>query len=104
MGDSSGLEVVPEEVARVGQDARRIANDLLSAVNSVAGDVDGLLATWRGPAANAYAAGWLDVKEGATEVLEALRSMSELLGSTATRYAEQDYETSKTVPLLNGRF
>ncbi|UGT67004.1 WXG100 family type VII secretion target [Nocardia gipuzkoensis] len=48
-------------------------------------EVETLLVTWRGPASDAYAAGWSEARQGVVEVLEALSEMAEALGMVSTR-------------------
>jgi WXG100 family type VII secretion target len=41
---------------------------------------------WRGPAAESYRDGWEDWMQGASEVVDGLRSMSRLLGDARAAY------------------
>ncbi|MET4613341.1 WXG100 family type VII secretion target [Rhodococcus sp. PvR044] len=99
--EESDLEVVPEEVALVGRIVRSAAVDLATAMKAVSGDVDALLSSWTGGASASYADGWAHVRDGADKVFEALGDMSELLGSTAEAYEQQEAATAESLSSLN---
>lgn len=99
-GASGDLFVAPNEVSDVGRYAYRIAQELLSGLNAVDGELDSLATTWTGNAGSAYAAGWKELHGGARQVLEALTDMAELLGVTAANYEVQDQHTEAAVSSL----
>ncbi|MGV9675260.1 WXG100 family type VII secretion target [Nocardia sp. NPDC003482] len=92
MADQSApaLAVVPAHVQDAGRFVQQTAEALISGIHSGDKEIQGLMSTWKGAAASAYLAGWEETRRGALEVLEALRSLAELLGVTATMFTEQD--------------
>ncbi|MGW4325756.1 WXG100 family type VII secretion target [Nocardia sp. NPDC004573] len=77
--------VVPEHVSDAGRYVYDTAQTLIAGVRSTDTEVEALLAAWRGPASDAYAAGWSEVRQGAVDVLEALSEMAEALGVVSAR-------------------
>ncbi len=82
--------MVPETVRSAGAFVQQTAEALVSGVHSADTEVQGLTATWKGAAADAYLAAWEDTRKAAVEVLEALRAMADLLGVTAASITDQD--------------
>lgn len=101
MGESV-VVVVPDHVVEAGRFVREASSELSSGLESVARDVEQLLGTWHGQAADAYESGWSDVQEGAREVLDALTAMSELLGVTAENYQRTELDNAKRTSVLAG--
>lgn len=85
-----GFQVVPTDVTDAGKFVQLTAEELINEAKSLDTDVTNLLTTWKGNSANHYRHGWDEVRTGATEVLEALQTMAELLGVSATTYADVD--------------
>ncbi|WP_082393031.1 WXG100 family type VII secretion target [Nocardia arizonensis] len=94
---SSPFAIVPDHVSDAGQYVQRTAQTLVNGVRSADADVQGLMTSWKGTAANAYAAGWEETRDGALQVLEALNTMAELLGVAAVEYTSTD--TTNTTAL-----
>lgn len=98
MGDGSfsdqAVTVTPAMVRQTGVTALRIAENLRSAVASVGGDVDTVLGSWRGGAADAYGAGWEDLRDGAQRIVAALNDLGELYGWVADTYEHRDAQSS----------
>ncbi|MGX1810193.1 WXG100 family type VII secretion target [Nocardia sp. NPDC055321] len=90
--DASGgeFQVVPSEVTDAGRYLQLTAEELITGVRSLDTDVTALLTTWKGSSADHYRHGWDEVREGATEILEALAAMADLLGVSATTYTDVD--------------
>lgn len=101
MGDFV-VVVVPDHVVEAGRFVREVSDELSSGLESVSRDVQQLLGTWHGQAADAYESGWSDVQEGAREILEALTKMSELLGVTAGNYRNTETDNAARTSILNG--
>jgi WXG100 family type VII secretion target len=91
--------VVPEHVSDAGRYVYDTAQTLISGVRSTDVEVEALLATWRGPASDAYAAGWSEVRQGAVDVLEALSEMAEALGAVSTRLDAVDQARAESFSL-----
>ncbi|WP_305779822.1 WXG100 family type VII secretion target [Nocardia nova] len=72
--------LVPEHVRDAGQFVQQTAHALISGVRSADTEVQGLMATWKGSAADSYLTGWEEARQAAVDVLETLQTMAELLG------------------------
>lgn len=77
---TADFTVVPEHVRDAGQFVQQTAHALISGVRSADAEVQGLMATWKGGAADAYLTGWEEARRAAVDVLEALQTMADLLG------------------------
>lgn len=80
--------MVPTEVSDAGRYIQQAAQSLIDGIRSADTEVAGLMATWRGPAADAYSAAWGETRQGAIRILEALDGMGELLGVSVANVAE----------------
>ncbi len=89
---SASFEVVPAAVSDTGKFVQETASALVNGVRSADSEVQGLMSTWRGQAATAYGEGWEEVRKGALEVLDSLQTMADLMGVTATSFADLDAE------------
>ncbi|WP_084526732.1 WXG100 family type VII secretion target [Nocardia vaccinii] len=87
---ASTFVMVPDTVRSAGAFVRQTAESLVSGVHSADSEVQGLTATWKGGAADAYVAGWEETRKAALEVLDALHTMADLLGVTAAAITDQD--------------
>ncbi|MBF6193218.1 WXG100 family type VII secretion target [Nocardia beijingensis] len=90
--DGSGRDfaVVPAEVADAGKYVQRVAESLVNGLRSLDSDITTLLESWKGTSADAYSAGWIETKQGADTVLDALAAMAELLGVTSQVVTDED--------------
>ncbi|MET8429716.1 MULTISPECIES: WXG100 family type VII secretion target [unclassified Nocardia] len=89
-----GFHVVPADVTDAGRFVQLTAEELIRGVKSLDAEVTSLLTTWKGNSADQYRHGWEEVHAGAHDVLEALKSMAELLGVSATMYTDMDQGNS----------
>lgn len=81
-----------------------IAADLVKERAALDRSVSGLLgAGWSGAAAEEYRQAWDDWRQGADEVLAALRTESELLGSTRAAYLASDDASVRTSLPISAR-
>lgn len=69
---------------------RQIASTVTDAVRRMDTDVQGLQATWGGPAAIKFGAGWDEVCRGAIDVLDSLGEMADLLGVNSDEFDGAD--------------
>jgi len=90
LATAAPFAIVPDHVASAGQYVKQAAETLVNGVRSADTDVQGLMSTWKGVAANTYVTGWEETRDGALHVLEALNTMAELLGVVATEYRATD--------------
>ncbi|WP_171048003.1 WXG100 family type VII secretion target [Nocardia cyriacigeorgica] len=92
------IMVVPEQVRAVGQYVYGVADELRSALESAARDVDSLAdGGWRGGAATQFAEGWTELRDGGVQIIAALTGMAEKLGVTADNYQARDEGTAAAV-------
>jgi WXG100 family type VII secretion target len=82
--------VVPEHVSDAGRYVQQTAQALISGLHSASAEVDGLMSSWRGAAATAYAVAWDETHTAALGVFEALADMADLLGVVVDRSAAAD--------------
>ncbi|WP_327109755.1 WXG100 family type VII secretion target [Nocardia sp. NBC_01730] len=82
--------VVPEQVSDAGRYVQQTAQNLISGLRSASAEVDGLMTSWRGMAATAYAGAWDETHTAALGVFEALADMADLLGVVVDRTAATD--------------
>lgn len=90
---AGGFAVVPAEVTDAGRFVQQTAQTLIKGVRDADAEVEALMGTWRGSAADAYAAGWAETRKASLEVLDALSTMADLLGVAAVSY--QDLDTAR---------
>jgi WXG100 family type VII secretion target len=86
-------------VAELRAAAERLDHDHDRAARSV----DGLLATWSGTVATAYASGWEEWRSGAARVLDGLRTMAALLEAADADLAATDVARAGDLRLLTAR-
>ncbi|WP_167472013.1 WXG100 family type VII secretion target [Nocardia arthritidis] len=80
---SAEFAIVPENASSASDFIIATAQSLADGFRSADGEVAGLMSTWRGQAADSYAAGWREVHRGATTVFDALRELAEAIGASA---------------------
>ncbi|ASF10386.1 hypothetical protein CEQ30_26790 [Nocardia brasiliensis] len=93
--------LVPDEVTDAGRYVQQAAANLIAGLRSGSVEVDGLMTTWHGPAATAYAAAWDETHRAALSVFEALADMAELLGVVVDRSQATDTGTATAVSSLD---
>ncbi|WP_167837819.1 WXG100 family type VII secretion target [Nocardia altamirensis] len=93
--------LVPDEVTDAGRYVQQAAQHLISGLRTASADVDGLMSSWRGSAAIAYAVAWDETHTAALDVFEALAEMAELLGVVVDRSQATDTNTASTVSSLD---
>ncbi|MGB0102465.1 MAG: WXG100 family type VII secretion target [Nocardioides sp.] len=84
-------------------DLERAADRLRADREGATRSVDGLLGSWRGRAAAAYAEGWTEWCRGADRVLDGLVTMSRLLASVDADLASTDSSSGDALARLAGR-
>jgi len=90
-GSGHDLSVVPDDVQAIGQYAYNISDTMRQALDSAAREVDALLAKgWTGDAANEFSTGWIETRDGGTQLMQDLTSLAEKLGVTAANYRTAD--------------
>ncbi|BCK57321.1 WXG100 family type VII secretion target [Nocardia wallacei] len=93
----ASFAVVPDHVRDTGQFVQQTAQALISGLRSADTEVQGLMSTWTGRAADSYSLGWDEARQAAIDVLEALETMAELLGVTIESFT--DLENNNTADL-----
>ena len=99
---AQSVSVVPDDVAAIGRYVYGAAESLRSALSSVDREVDALVSgTWTGSAATTFGQGWHECQDGGGKIIDALTSMAEKLGITATNFRAQDARTSNAISSLD---
>lgn len=93
--------MVPAEVTDAGNYVRQVAESLINGLDSLDREVTGVLDHWTGSAAQAFGEGWTETKNGAAGVLNALRTMGELLDDASKAIVGQDISDSDTLSSLD---
>ncbi len=99
--NSPNLNVVPAEVSALGRYAYKLADELRSGAMSLDREVNALLTTWKGSAADSYDAGWDEMHSGALRVWDELFELAAKLGITADNYRDQDAKTKISINSLD---
>ncbi|MBL1075243.1 WXG100 family type VII secretion target [Nocardia sp. 2] len=100
-GTAGQFEVIPDDVQGFGRAAYRIADELRSASAGLDGEVQGLMTTWKGAAADSYLAGWDEMHRGALDVWDTLFELAAKLGITAENFQQADTDFGAAVSSLN---
>ncbi|GEM30004.1 WXG100 family type VII secretion target [Nocardia neocaledoniensis] len=100
--DAAGaLGIIPDDVQSFGREAYRIAEELRSASSSLDTEVQGLMSTWKGAAADSYLTGWDEMHRGALDVWDTLFVLAEKLGITAENFRISDGDHAAVISLLD---
>jgi WXG100 family type VII secretion target len=99
-GADSDFAIVPTEVSDAGRYVQQAAQTLINGVRSADTEVAGLMATWRGPAADAYSTAWDEARRGAMRILEALDGMGDLLGVSVDAVVSVDVDRAAATSSL----
>lgn len=100
-GTAPAFVLVPDDVQDAGRYMQQTAANLIAGLRTGSAEVDGLMSSWRGTAATAYAAAWDDTHRAALAVFEALADMAELLGVVVDRSQAADTGTATTMSSLD---
>ncbi|MFD5175142.1 WXG100 family type VII secretion target [Nocardia sp. NPDC058379] len=93
--------MVPAEVSDAGVYIQQVAESLINGLGTLDREVSTVLDNWSGAAAEAFEDGWTETKKGATDVLNALTTMGELLGTASKTVVGQDISNSDALSSLN---
>ncbi len=89
-----GFDATPVELQVCGSMLAQISQDVHGEMRVLQQEMDALLGSWQGGAANGFAQGWEQWLHGANEVLGALHSMGQLLGDAGANYQAGDAGSS----------
>ncbi|MDV6263826.1 WXG100 family type VII secretion target [Rhodococcoides yunnanense] len=95
------LVVESHQMAEYAAFVRATADALSSGMTKVDRHIEGLLDSWRGPAATAYREGWNDFHSGAVAVAGALVRMGDLLNEAGVAYSDTDQANARPHSSLN---
>ncbi|WP_378732843.1 WXG100 family type VII secretion target [Nocardia brasiliensis] len=93
--------LVPDHISDAGRYVQLTAQSLIDGLRSGSAEVNGLMSSWSGTAANAYAQAWEETHTAALAVFESLADMADLLGVVVDRSAATDTNTAVTVSSLD---
>lgn len=92
MGNSGGVEpslsIVPAEVSDLGKYAYDLAGILRNVLRKACTEVDNV--NWSSTASDSFLTGWKDCQDGGEKTIDALSTMAESLGITASNIGVQD--------------
>lgn len=89
-------------MAAIGRYIYSAAESLRSALGSAGREVETLTSgSWTGSAAITFGQGWGECQDGGTQIIDALTSMAEKLGVTATNFHDRDTQTSTAISSLD---
>jgi WXG100 family type VII secretion target len=90
----SDFDVTPVELQVCGSMLADLSQEIHAKMRVLKDEVDALRSGgWQGKAANGFSQGWDQWQAGANDILDALKTMGHLLGTTGRDYALAD-ETS----------
>lgn len=93
-----GFDVTPVELQVCGATLADISREVHDTMRSLKNEMDALFGEgWTGTAAKGFAQGWEEWQAGATDVLDALKSMGHLLGATGRDYGLTDGGSAGTL-------
>jgi WXG100 family type VII secretion target len=93
--------MVPDEVTDAGAYIQQVAESLINGLSTLDREVSTVLNNWSGAAAEAFSDGWTETTKGATDVLNALTTMGELLRIASKAVASQDISNSDALSSLD---
>lgn len=94
----NGFDATPVELQMCGSMLAQISADVRDQMNALQAEADALFSGgWQGGAADGFARCWQQWQAGASEVLAALQSMGQLLGTTGQNYANVDGQSADSV-------
>ncbi|MFI5777126.1 WXG100 family type VII secretion target [Nocardia sp. NPDC051570] len=101
-GGSPALVVVPDDVSALGKYAYDLADILRASLTNAGRDVESLTkGGWTGSAADSFAAGWSECRDGGQKIIDALATLASTLGVTAESYGAHDNQFAAEIPKLN---
>lgn len=98
---SPALVVESQQIAEYAAFVQATADALSSGTTKADRHIEGLLESWRGPAATAYWEGWNDFHSGAVAVAGALARMGDLLSEAGVAYSDTDQANARNHTSLN---
>ncbi|MGW6727610.1 WXG100 family type VII secretion target [Nocardia sp. NPDC055029] len=91
MGDETPpLQATPAELTAAATAVRTLLDGMVSGFKALDSDVTSLTDTWTGRQGEQFAAGFAEVREGLSELLDAIRDTTVALDDTAEAYLGQE--------------
>ncbi|WP_225730491.1 MULTISPECIES: WXG100 family type VII secretion target [unclassified Nocardia] len=87
--------LVPESASSASDYLVATAQSLADGFRTADTEVQELMSTWQGRAADSYATGWREVHRGATTVFDALKELAEAIGATAQAVSAIDVQRAR---------
>ncbi|MEV0296071.1 WXG100 family type VII secretion target [Nocardia sp. NPDC050710] len=101
MGDSGAgevaLSVVPAELVTAARAIKNLLNNLSGGFRSLDQDVGNLTDNWVGYQGTVFATGWSEVREGLSDLLNALEEITTALDASAEQYLGRDHANAEAV-------
>lgn len=86
----TGFDATPADLQVCGAVLKTTSDDVHAELRTLAGEMDGLLGSWQGSAANGFSQGWDEWHQGTRDVLDALKTMGQLLSEAGANYLATD--------------
>jgi len=91
MTDSSNsFAAAPAELAAAARAVRTLLDELSGGFSSLDTDVEALTGSWKGRQGERFAAGYAEVRDGLSELLDAMRDTTVALDASAEAYLGQE--------------
>ncbi|MFD3430344.1 WXG100 family type VII secretion target [Nocardia fluminea] len=84
------FQATPAELAAAATAVRTLLDGMVSGFKSLESDVESLTSTWKGRQGEQFAAGFADVRDGLSELLDAIRDTTVALDDSAEAYLGQE--------------
>ncbi|MBY8857013.1 WXG100 family type VII secretion target [Nocardia sp. CA2R105] len=96
------IAVVPDEVAKMGGYAHDQAGTLRNALDSMDREIADLMAAgWSGPAAEGFARGWAECRDGGNQIFDTLTELASKLGGGSHEYRDGDHGSADRIAEVN---
>lgn len=90
MPDEASIQATPAELAAAATAVRTLLDGLAGGFGSLDADVSTLIGSWKGVQGDSFAAGFADVRQGLSELLDAMRDTTVALDDNSEAYLEQE--------------
>ena len=90
MPNTEPLRATPAELAAAAEAIRTLLDGLSGGFGSLEADVNTLISSWKGVQGSQFAAGFADVRDGLSELLDAMRDATVALDANSEGYLGQE--------------
>ncbi|MFI5720597.1 WXG100 family type VII secretion target [Nocardia sp. NPDC051750] len=90
MPDGASIQATPEELAAAAGAIRTLLDGLAGGFGSLDADVTSLINSWKGVQGSRFASGFGEVRQGLSELLDAMRDTTVALDDNSEAYLGQE--------------